>query len=168
MILTGFLVLSILAIAWVAIPRMADLNVATLPANFPRGGTGSYVVKNATTIYAGSLVGLDANGFLDKWSDTAGHKFIGVLMQDVVGDTSASPPVEGRVDESGVVLKNVAIAGTFVQGSLNDPIYCSSGNTADCTRTAATNVKAVGWAKRFRAAGFGDVQLFTPNEYQCL
>ena len=162
------IILFIAVAALLAIPRMADLSKATVPLTYPRSNTMSYVVKNATTLYAGALVGIDANGYLDNMADTAGLKFVGILLQDVVGDTSASPKVEGRVDVSGRTLENVAIAGTFVQGSLNDPIYAASGNPADLTRTATTNTKAVGWASRFRAAGFGDVTLFTPHEHQGL
>lgn len=144
---------------------MSNLTAATLKVAYPRGESMSFVVKDATTLYAGALVGLDANGFLDNMADTAGLKFVGVLLETVTGATSATPVPEGRVDTSGVTLQNVAIAGTFVQADLNSPIYATTGNPADCTKTATTNTKGIGWASRFRSAGFGDITLFTPSEH---
>lgn len=147
---------------------MANLAKNTFHLVSPRAGTRSFVVKNATQLYGGSLVGIDANGYLDNWADTAGLKFVGLLQHDVLGDTSASPAVEGRVSTQGETIENTAIAGTFVIGDLNALIYSTTGNPADCTKTAGSNVKAIGWASRFRSAGFGDVTLFTPEEHQGL
>lgn len=144
---------------------MSNLTAAKLNVAYPRGSSMSFIVATGVTLYAGSLVGLTAAGFLDNMADTAGLKFVGVMLETVTGDTTVTPNVEGRVDTSGVTLQNVAIAGTFVIGDLNSPIYATTGNPADCTKTATTNTKAVGWASRFRAAGFGDIQLFTPAEH---
>lgn len=142
---------------------MTNLTKGQVNLGFSRGKTRSFLVKDATQLYAGALVGTDANGFLDNMADTAGLKFAGVLMQDVLGATATG--VEGIVDVSGVTLQNVAIAGIFVQADVNSLIYSGDGNPNTCTKTAATNVKAIGWASRFRSAGFGDVTLFTPEEH---
>jgi len=143
---------------------MANLTAAQVNLGFGRAKTRSYVVANSTTLYAGSLVAINTSGFLVKLADTSGFRPVGILQQTVTGDTTATPPVEGIVDVSGVTLQNVAIAGTFVQGDVRSLIYCSTDNPADCTKTAATNIKAIGYATRFRSAGFGDVTLFTPEE----
>jgi hypothetical protein len=134
----------------------------------PRGGTRSFVVKNATTLYAGALVGLDANGFLDRWADTAGHRFMGVCTQTVTGNTSATPAVEAIVDVSGVTLVDVPISGTFVQGDVRQRVYCSTDNPADMAKGQTTQVGAIGQAIRFKSAGIGDVKLYTPEEHDAI
>lgn len=166
--LTTFLCLFLLALALVAVPRMADLAAPKIHKTAARAATKAFVVADGVTLHAGALVGLNAAGFLAKWSDTAGHKFLGVLLQSVTGNTSASPPVEGIVDVSGVTLKSVTIAGTFVQADLNALIYCATDNSADAKKAADTNVEAIGWASRFHSAGVGDITLFTPEEHQAL
>lgn len=147
---------------------MAALAKNTFHLVSPRAGTRSFVIKNGVQIYGGTLVGLDANGYLDNWLDTAGLKFVGLAQHDALGDTSASPAVEARVSTGGETLENIAIAGTFVQADLNSLIYATSNNPADATKSAATNVKAIGWASRFRSAGYGDITLFTPEEHLAL
>jgi hypothetical protein len=134
----------------------------------PRGQTRSFVVKNATTLYAGALVGLDQNGFLDRWSDTAGHRFIGVCTQTVTGNTSATPPVEAIVNVSGVTLVDVPIAGTFVQGDVRQRVYCSTDNPADFAKGQTSMVGAIGQAIRFKSSGVGDVKLYTPEEHDAV
>lgn len=146
---------------------MANLTADTIHETRPRAGRDSYTVDDGVTLYAGALVGVDASGYLDKWADTVGHEFQGILLEGAVGDTSASPPVEGRVDTSGVTLPNVAVASA-VQGSVNALVYSSTDNPADFVLSATTNVAAVGWVKRFRSAGFADVTLFTPEEHLAL
>lgn len=144
---------------------MANLTANVIHRTEPRAGRGSYVVADATQLYAGSFVGINAAGYLDKWADTAGHKFVGILLEDVLGDTSASPPVEGRVDDSGVTLKDIPVA-TASQASVNSLVYCETDNpTADCDLSASTNVEAVGWLSRLTGSGVGDVTLFTPEEH---
>lgn len=143
---------------------MAALSANIVHKTQPRAGRDSYVVKNATTLYAGALVGTDANGFLDKWADTTGLKFAGVLLANVVGNTSASPKVEGRVNSEGLYLRNLTLANA-AQADVNSLVYCTSDNIADITLSAATNVKAIGWVVRLVSSGVVDIQLFTPAEH---
>lgn len=147
---------------------MSALTKNTYHKTAPRAGTRSFVIKDAVQIYAGELVGLDANGYLDKVTDASGLKFVGIALLDALGSTSATPPTEVRVNTEGETLENVAIAGTFVQADVNSLIYCSTSNPADSTKSSATNIKAIGWASRFRAAGYGDITLFTPEEHLAL
>lgn len=142
---------------------MATLARDTVLAWRPRGAR-SYVVKNGVTLYAGALVGTDANGYLDKWLDTAGLKFEGILKEGCVGDTSATPKVEGKVDTSGPVLLSAAVAGATTQASVNAPVFCASDNPADMTLTATTNVAAIGKVVRWISSAVCDVELFQPAE----
>ena len=128
-------------------------------------GVRSYVVKNATTLYAGSLVVTDANGLLDNAADTSGMRFVGILLSDVVGDTSATPPVEGQVDTSGACLLAVPVTGVTARTDVNSLVYTTTGNPlADLSTTATTNLKAVGFITRWYSGTTVDVQLFTEAE----
>lgn len=131
----------------------------------PRGSS-SYVVKNATTLYAGALVGTDANGYLDNWADTAGLKFEGILKEGCVGDTSATPKVEGKVDTSGPTLLSAAVAGATTIASTNALVYCADGNPASMTLTPTTNVGPIGRVTRWISSAVCDVTLFDPQEAQ--
>lgn len=128
----------------------------------------SYVVSNGVTLFGGSLVGINAAGFLDKWADTAGHRFVGILAQTVTGNTSALPPVEGTVCmKAGLTLLDVPVA-SLTQADVNSLVFCSTDNPADFSLAASTNVKAVGVVVRFRSAGRGDVMLVTPDAHIAL
>jgi hypothetical protein len=146
---------------------MANLTADTIHETRPRAGRDSYVVDDTVQLFAGSFVGVDASGYLDKWADTAGHEFQGLLLEGVTGDISALPPVEGRVDTSGVTLLSATVAAA-VQGSVNALVYCETDNPADMDLTASVSVAAVGWVKRFISAGVADVTLFTPEEHLAL
>lgn len=144
---------------------MGFLTAVRMQRTAPRGATKSFVVADGIVIYAGALVGLNAAGYLDRWVDQAGHTFLGVALQTVTGATSAAQPPEAIVDVSGVTLRDVPIAGTFVQADVNSIIHCASDNAADAKKAANTNTKGIGWASRFASAGVGDITLFTPEEY---
>lgn len=147
---------------------MANITADIIHNTKPRGSfkhVRSFVVKNATTIYAGALVGTDANGFLDHWDDVAGHKFEGVLLEAVVGDTSATPPVEGRVDLSGDTLTSATVASA-AQNSVNSLVYCPDDNVANLALSASTNVGPIGRVVRYVSSGVADVELFTPAEHE--
>ena len=147
---------------------MAVLSADLISKYSPRGGTMSFVAADTIIFFAGGLVGTNAAGYLAKWADTAGHRFLGLIQASCTGAILALPPVEGRVDTSGVTLKAQVIASLATQAEVNTLVYCSTDNVADFTTVASTNVEAVGWCSRFISAGVGDVTLFTPGEYIAL
>jgi len=125
-------------------------------------GKKAFIVKDATQLYGGMLVGTAvADGLLDKWNNVATTKWAGLLEQDVLGATATG--VVGRVDTSGKVLKGVPVAGA-TQAKLLGPVYCTTSNVADLTTTAPTSL-AIGILTGFRSASDCDVQLFTPAEF---
>lgn len=150
--------------------------MTALSANAPtikgavRGKTRSFVVKNAQALYVNGLVGIDSNGLLVPWADTAGIKFLGTFVEFdrsgvTQGDTSASPPVRGVVDISGQYLREVDVAGVTARANIGDLVYCADDNPATLSTTATTNVRAVGWLADFRSTSDMDVQLFDAAEY---
>lgn len=128
-------------------------------------GKKSMIVKNAVQIYGGMLVGVAiADGYIDLWNNVATTLFFGVAEHDVLGNTSATPPVTVRVDTSGKVLKGVPVASA-TQASVGQVVYCSTSNPKDLTTVATTSL-AIGVLTGFRSASDCDVQLWTPAEFK--
>ena len=147
---------------------MANIDYGVDFDHKPRAGRTALLVADAEQLRAGQYVGTNAAGYLVKWADTAGMKFAGLCLEDVLGDTDAVPePKYARVADDGRTLENVEVA-SVTQADVNSLVYCETSNPRDMDLTASTNVKAVGYVLRFRAAGFADVRLFTPEEYQAL
>ncbi len=161
---------------------MSNKTADTMPYETrPRAGVRSYVIDDGVTLFAHSLVGVDASGFLDKWANTAAHEFQGLLIDgdrhagtlqsdgtySITGDSTPAAgrtAPEGHVDVSGLTLLSVPV-NSAVQGSVNALVYCATDNPADFVLTATANVRAVGWVSRFVSAGVCDVTLFTPEEF---
>lgn len=157
--------------------------MTALAANaFPKTavrGRGSYIVTNAATVYPGGGVGLTTAGRLSPWSDTAGLSWRGRCVGGttrnssanaggkVVGDTSASPPYEADVIETGERLLGVPVAGASAQTDADGTlVFCATDNLlTDLSLTATVNVGPIGRIRRFNSATSFDVELFTPNEY---
>ena len=154
----------------VASPRMANLTANTIQPSLPRAGRESYTLTNALQVFAGSLVCLDTTtGLVIKPTDLATCKFLGIALEDKLGNTSATPPVEVRINTEGETLKQQAIATFATQSKVGSLVFAATtDNPADFTTVAATNMKAVGVATRFYSSGIGDVKLFTPAEHLAL
>ena len=150
-------------------------------------GQNSYVVEGGQTIYHGALVGIDPNnGYLQNWSSASAGilRFRGLAMplgatnvagqtvaNAVVGSPSSTPQPECPVNESGLILEGVTVAGALVPGTVGTkgvgtPVYATDENTF--TTTATSNVGAIGEIVRCTTAGVADVRLFTPAEYLAL
>lgn len=142
--------------------------MATIYKTRPNAGTGSYRVANGVTLAEGELVQLQA-GYLNQWDKTG--KFLGMLVGGdttaagaILGDTTVANPPEGRVNESGVVVMHVAVAGGVTIADQGALVYCADHDLANLTKTDAANA-VVGRLVRFRTASDCDVQLFTPAEH---
>lgn len=138
----------------------------------------SYIVRTAAKIFAGALVGLDPNsGALANWSSAsaANLRFLGLAMpvsaEFVTGAQTAVPPPEMPVNESGLILEGVTVAGALpiVGGNTKGPgqaVFATDENTF--TLTATSNVGSIGRVVRCTVAGIADIQLHTPAEYMAL
>lgn len=153
---------------------MADLAASVVHKTQARGRNAAQIA-NGVTLYEGALVGLEA-GYLNHWADGANDVFWGVLLGPgiglavgaaLTGNTSATPPPEGQVDTSGVVLMHLdSVAGQVATTIANqgDLVYCATSNTDDMTLVASGHTHPIGWISRWRATDDIDVQLFTPAE----
>lgn len=152
-----------------ALPQMADASAKAVRKTQPRGA-GSYPIADGITLYIGQFVQLEG-GYLNHWDETG--DFLGLLIGGddrardgvLLGETSDTPPPEGHVDESGVVMMHMAVGGSPTQASVGALVYCADSDPANMTITDTTD-PPVGFLKRFRSASDCDVQLFTPGEWQ--
>lgn len=143
---------------------MADQTFNRVHRTMERGKT-AMIVKNAVQLYGGQLVGVAAaDGLLDLWNNVATTLFMGLVEADVLGNTSATPPVRARVDTSGKVLHGVAVASA-TQASVGDLVYSATSNVSDLTTVATTSL-GIGILTGFRSASDCDVTLFTPIEFK--
>lgn len=139
------------------------LTADSFPETVARG-VGSIIALNGTTIYAGALVAIDANGFATNWADTSGFVGLaGTALAQAIGDTSASPNVEVSLNTSGPIYAKVAVTGSTGQTDVGAKCYATDENTFNLS--ASTNVYAVGIVTRYYSGTTCDVRLFTPAEY---
>ncbi len=132
-------------------------------------GHGSYPIADGVTLHEGQLVQLES-GYLNHWDETG--SFLGILLGGddrakdgvLLGETSDTPPPEGRVDETGVVLTHLSIGGSPTQAKVGNLVFCADSDVANLTLTDTTN-PPVGYMSRYRSATDVDVTLFTPGEH---
>jgi len=152
---------------------MADLGANRVHKTSPRSGANSYPIANGVTLYPGALVALEG-GYLNHWADGANDVFVGIVLGDalgvspgsgLVGDTSATPIPEARVDQSGVTLMHLgSVGGTPTQAKVGDLVYSADSDTDSITLTIGALNHPIGYMSRFRSATDVDVTLFTPAE----
>jgi len=169
--MTLLLLFALVALLTVAIPKV-DQTANTIRKTQVRG-RGSYIAADGVVVPVGMLAQLEG-GYLNHYDGTAttGYVFLGIVVggddrvNDAIltGETSDTPPVEVRVDESGPVIMHTAVGGTPAQTDVGCLIYCADSNPANLTKTDTTK-PPVGWLKRFRSTTDCDVQLFTPAEW---
>ena len=124
-------------------------------------------VTNAVTIYAGSLVFYSSvSGLVLTWTDLATTFFGGIATEKVVG-TALNPEV--AFDASGLVVKQITVVGVSAIDDVGDLVFALNDNLNDCTLTANTNQKAIGYVSRYYGSGtLCDVQLFSAQEHRAL
>lgn len=144
---------------------MADPTANITVKTRPRPGQRTHIITNAVQLFAGALVGWsNVDGFLDFFDNLALTRFAGLCLEDKLGNTSATPAVRARVDESGAVLREVTLLGTPTQAKVGEPVYTTDGNFATLTLTAGVS-PAIGIMADFKSVTDQDVQLFTPTEF---
>lgn len=130
----------------------------------------SYPLTDALQVYGGSLLALASTGYLVKWADTAGLKFIGPSYVRALGDTSATGVgglgVEASVDVRGGIYRRVTVTGaSAITDHHNAKVYCSTDNIDDATLTPTVNVGAIGEVVRWHSGTTCDIKLYTPEQY---
>lgn len=145
---------------------MANLTANTFFRGHGRGlmpnATERYILTNAVTVYVGSLLMVDANGLLIKPSDVATNRFIGVSVEQKVGDGTSFI----GVNTEGLTLEQVTVTGVSSQAAVGDAVYiATTDNPNDLQVAATTNTKPVGYITRWYSGTICDVRLMSPAEY---
>lgn len=110
-------------------------------------------VAASETIYKGTIVSMNASGYLEDAADTASFLVMGVAADTVVGGAS-----------DGDVYAPVWLEGVFAFTSTNDAVtdvgkwaYATDNQTV--STTATTNVGAVGYIVGINPGGAADTVL---------
>ena len=139
----------------------------------PRAGHKAWPVVNSDTVWPRTLVGLDpSDGMLKPWANTAGLRFRGIAMdgqttsKEVAGDGTGATTNRMRVDETGMYLRGVTVAGATALTTHGDLVYSTTDNpNDDLTLTPTLSAGPVGrivfWTG---TAAICDVELLTPEE----
>jgi hypothetical protein len=134
---------------------MASLTDNTIRAS--KGlGSKRFIVKNGSTVYAGSFVSLDlATGHLIPVDANGSQRFVGIAQEKVVGDGS----LDCLVDIRGVSLHMVAVTGVTAITDIGKLVYATTDNDLTITKPA-TNALPVGKISTYWTGTSVDVDFF--------
>lgn len=122
-------------------------------------------IANGVTLPVGTLAQWES-GFANHWDGT--NPLIGIVLggentntaNAPVGDTSQSPDPAAYIDASGLVIRNIPVTGSTVQGVY---VYCDDSDLDNATVTQPGTDAPIGYIVGFRSATDCDVKLFPPD-----
>lgn len=130
----------------------------------PRGHYVELPVAAATTIYAGSLVGMLATGYVQPYvastvatTLTGFDRLVGIALEEVDNSSGLAGALTVKVLIGGCFYH--AVSGLAIT-DVGAPVYASDDSTL--TKVALGNA-FVGWVERFEASGYGMIRLAGPN-----
>jgi len=88
-----------------------------------------FPVAASTTIYGGSLVAVDANGYLNPGADTAGLIFEGVAMEQADNSSGSAGDLSCTVRRRGLFL--VTLGTAITQANVGDNVFLVDDQTVD-------------------------------------
>ncbi|RME82486.1 MAG: hypothetical protein D6785_07810 [Planctomycetota bacterium] len=123
-------------------------------------GSQRFIVKNGSTVYAGSFVALErATGHIIPLDSNGGQDFVGIAQEKVVGDGSA----DCLVTTEGFVLHKVSVTGVSAQTDVRKLVYATSDNDLTINRPS-TNAIPIGRVLYWYSSTDCDVQVFSMEE----
>ena len=114
-----------------------------------------FPVAAATKIYAGSMVCINAGGYVAPAADTSGYSFAGVAMEQVDNTAGADGVITIRLRRSGVFEFNAA---ALTQAKVGDAMYAVDDQTFADT-TGVTNHIKVGTLVKYVSATNGWIDI---------
>lgn len=147
---------------------MAALTTAVTHVTRSRG-LASREVAGSNVIFSGALVGLDVTtGDAIRWDNPAGNdpRFLGIATLTAFDIAAGLHQVTGgsgqevEVNEQGIILVAIAVAGTPAAGEL---VYSATDNVADITDVATGGADPIGRILGANGSGW-DVRLFDEEE----
>jgi len=113
-----------------------------------QGDYAAYPVKGGVTVYAGSLVCIDANGYALPGADTAGYRFVGVARHFVDNSTGQDGDVSIEVWKRGCF--EFAATGMML-ADVGGSVYVLDDQTVGLA-ASATNDIPCGMVSEFNSA----------------
>ncbi len=102
-----------------------------------KGEVQACPMEQSETIYKGSLVGMDAQGYAIPASDTASQIFRGVAIENKVADASADGTYNVRCQQTGdIQMTFTGTAGVATQADVGTEVGVMDSGSVD--RLAAT------------------------------
>lgn len=120
----------------------------------------SFKVEEATKIFEGALVSVNAAGYLVNATDAANDLFVGVADETVDNTSGADGALECKVRIGGVI--DVASAATLTIANVGDQVMVSDNQTVDLAANT-TNDVLVGRVVEFVSANKARVALVAPG-----
>lgn len=114
-----------------------------------------YPVAANTKIYAGSLVCVNANGYVVPAADTSGYLFVGVAMEQMDNSTGANGAKSVRLRRTGVFEFDAA---SITQAMVGAPMYAVDDHTFDDAAGPTNDVK-VGLLVKYVSATQGWIDI---------
>lgn len=133
----------------------------TVPHRLP--GRSVWTLNVGDEVFAGGLVGQDADGLLIPWDDAAASVFVGIALEGVA---QSSTLLTAPVNDAGAIITNIPIA-SGTQTTVGLRVHCTTDNVlTDCVLDAGATSRGIGIIIRFRSAGDMDIQLYSHAVWQ--
>ena len=143
---------------------MADLTSSVSRAIKAASGLAGEVA-DAVQTYAGMWAGLrgpdhaTTQGYLDAYNDEKGMIWAGGHLDDqVLGDTSATPPTENRLGIDPAIYPQVAVTGVASRADIGKAVYATDSDVL--TLTAPTYATPIGIVVEWHSSTTCDVLTF--------
>lgn len=116
-----------------------------------------FVVKNGSTVYAGSLVGLErATGHIVPLDDFADRVYLGVCQEKVVGDGSN----RALVSLDKFILPKVTVTGSSAMTDIGSLVYATDDGTGLSLTRPADDAVPIGRVLYWHSSTTCDVAMF--------
>ncbi|MBM3457334.1 MAG: hypothetical protein FJX77_02195 [Armatimonadetes bacterium] len=122
------------------------------------GTVVSYPLAASTTIYKGTLVAVNAAGYLLSISDAANLIFVGVAEDTINNSSGAAGDKSARVRKDGT-FEFVYAGGNATQANVGDVVNAQDNQTVDEDAALTTNDYPVGVVAEFVSASLLRVRI---------
>lgn len=140
---------------------MAALTTDTQRAQFARPSPRAMIVKNASVLYVGSLVGLEhSTGHVVPLDDAADRAWVGIAAQAKTGDGT----VTAQIYTLDTVLKDQSVTGYSTDANNNEPVYATDDGTGLTLTRPTDDAVCIGYTLREASTGKADVALFSQEQ----
>ncbi|HUU58382.1 MAG TPA: hypothetical protein VMZ50_02460 [Phycisphaerae bacterium] len=143
---------------------MAALTDVTSLRNRGKPSQIAYVVANGVTVYPGSLVAVNAAGFLVPYAHVAGTRTVGIMNDGDAKTGDAGGTVLASVDVAGALVEQVTVTGATGIADVNSEVYGLTDNLNDLKLAQAATQGAVGMITRYYSGTLCDVWIYQASQ----